>query len=124
MEKLITKSIVLSFINNKKKLYDVEIPFSNVFVLEMENITTNIGHTSKGEFLEFYICGVLNLRLYKDKIDKSVLENLKDSILSITLKFNDNTSKSYNVVWDSTDGIVNTFQDVKEKDNIIEIFIA
>lgn len=124
MEKLITKSITLAFINEDMNLFDIEIPYSSVSVLELECITTTVGHTPSGEFNEFLTCRFLNLRLQKDSIDDQTLEAFKNSIMSITLKFNNNTSKSYNVSWRSEDGIVNSLQQVKEKDNIIKVLIG
>lgn len=124
MKKLITKSISLNFIDKDMKLFDKEIPFSSVCALELKNITTTIGHTADGEFLEFLTCEFLNLRLYKEKIQKSVLEALNKSILSIELKFNNNTSISYNLCWDSKDGIRNSLQKVSEENGIIKVFVG
>lgn len=124
MEKLITKSITLAFINEDMNLFDIEIPYSSISALELECITTTVGHTPSGEFNEFLTCRFLNLRLHKDLIDNSTLEAFNHSIMSVTLNFNNNTSKSYNVSWHSEDGIVNQLQQVKEKDNIIKVLVG
>lgn len=123
-EKLITKSIILSFINNDKKIFNKEVEFSSICALELEDISTTIGHTAKREFLEFLTCKYLNLRLYKDKIEKSVLEALNKSILSIELKFDNDTSISYNLSWNSNDGITNLLQSISEEKGIIKVFVG
>lgn len=123
-EKLITKSIILSFINDDKKIFNKEVEFSSICALELEDISTTIGHTAKGEFLEFLTCKYLNLRLYKDKIEKSVLEALNKSILSIELKFDNDTSISYNLSWNSNDGITNLLQSIIEEKGIIKVFVG
>lgn len=124
-EQLLTKSITISFIDKDEKPFDIDIPFQYICVLELEDITTTIGHTPTGEFLEFLNCNVLNLRIYKEKVDKQVIDTLKNfSILCIKLNFNNETCKAYNVKWYSKDKIHNQLQDVYDEDTIIRVLIA
>lgn len=121
---LITESITVSFINEKGKIVDINIPFNSISVLEMEDVTTTIGHDSKGEFIEFYNCGTLNLRLFKDKVDTSIIDEfINNSVLSLKLNFNDGTSRAYNVKWYSDDKITNELQTIYDDDNIFGIDI-
>lgn len=123
-ERLITKFITISFIGKKEKLMTIDIPFENVYVLELEDITTTIGHTSDGEVLDFLNCKRLNLRLYKDKLDEKTIDVIKkNSIISVGLNFENGGSKTYNVAWYTDDKIVNLLQRVEDKDNIIKITV-
>ena len=119
-----TNSITLTLIEKKDKLLNIEIPFDKIYVLEIEGITTTIGHNENGEFMEFLHCSTLNLKVYKNKIKSELLQQIKEkSILSITLNFNDNSCKSYNVPWSSDDFVNNKLQNIKEEDDIIKIII-
>lgn len=123
-ERLITKSITISFIDKNEKLMTVDIPFEKVYVLELEDITTTIGHTSDGEVLDFLNCKRLNLRLYKDKLDEQTIDVIKkNSIISVGLNFENSGNKTYNVAWYTDDKIVNLLQRVEDKDNIIKITV-
>ena len=65
---ILTKSIDLWLINSNEERIILNIPFSNIYVLELEDISTTIGHNSKGEFMKFLTCKKLNLQLYKSKL--------------------------------------------------------
>lgn len=58
---LTTKSIHLWLINNKDENITLHIPFSYVYVLELEDVFTTVGHIDKGEFMEFLNCKKVNL---------------------------------------------------------------
>lgn len=120
-----TKSIKLSYINEKDELLDITLPITSVYVLEIEDITTTIGHNKDMEVLEFLKCGCLNLKLYKKKVDSKLISILeKYMILSITLNFDDDTTKSYNVPWYySSDNIKNALQMISVDKDIINILI-
>lgn len=80
------------------KIINKTIPFSSVCSSSLFDIKTDIGHTKEGEFLEFYTANVTDLRIYKKRVDSSLLDALKKySIISIKLDFNDKTCNSYNV---------------------------
>lgn len=120
-----TQGIKLTLIDKKEKLFEIGLPVTCVYVLELEDITTTIGHNKDMEVLEILKCGCLNLRIYKNKVDKKLISILKNNmILSITLTFDDNTHKSYNVPWYySTDGKKNILQNISIKDDILRIII-
>ena len=123
-KKIITKSIDLWLINSNEEKITIHIPFSNIYVLELEDVSTTVGHNSKGEFMEFLICKKLNLRLYKNKLTSKEYQQLFDyDILSITLNLSDNTSKSYNVVWNSNNNR-NDLQFIKVEKDIVKIFVG
>ncbi len=121
---IVTKSINLWLIDANDNKITLTIPFANIYVLELENITTTVGHNSKGEFMEFLICNNLNLKLYKEKLtDEEYTALYSHDILSITLNFNNNTSKSYNVIWKFVNNR-NSLQVVDEDQTILKIFIG
>ncbi len=123
-KKIITKSIDLWLINSNEERITFNIPFSNIYVLELEDISTTVGHNSQGEFMEFLVCKKLNLCLYKSKLSAKEYKQLFDyDILSVTLNLSDNTSKSYNVVWDLNNNR-NTLQFIKEEKDILKIFVG
>ena len=121
---ILTKSIDLWLINSNEERIILNIPFSNIYVLELEDISTTIGHNSKGEFMEFLVCKKLNLQLYKSKLTSKEYRQLHDyDILSVTLNLNDNTSKSYNVVWNFSNNR-NNLEIIKEEKDILKIFVG
>ncbi len=122
--KIYTTSIKISLLTKDDKIIDLKIPYSQVFVLELTDITQSIGHNLNGEYYEFLTCQTLNLKLYQDQISPDNLKLLKQhDILSLTLFFNNHTSKSYNVVW-NLKANHNLYEKKTTKDNILSILIS
>ena len=121
---VLTKSIDLWLMNSNEKTLTLHIPFSKIYVLELEDIRTTIGHDAKGEFLEFLTCKKLNLCLYKNKLTENEYKELFNyDILSLTLNLSDNTTKSYNVEWNLSNKR-NSLELIKEEKDILKILIG
>ena len=121
---IIIKSINLWLLDKGDNKKDLVIPFFKIYALELQDVTTTVGHNSKGEFIEFLNCNFLNLRLYKDKLTREECEILRNyDILSITLNLSNNSSKSYNVNWDLVNNR-NKLQIIEEEKDILKIFVG
>lgn len=92
--------------------------------LSFFDVRTDIGHANEGEFLEFFIAMVTDLRIYKDKIDDFLIDILNEcSVISINLNFIDKSCKAYNVRWKSDNRVRNGAQEVEDLGDVLRIMI-
>ena len=122
---LITSIELSLYHNNENDLIELNIPISNVEVLNIKKISNSIYYLKDGKYDNITVCDGLELRLLLDKLSKKTSKLLLEDIcvFSISLLFNNKSKKYYNLPYKSIYGEKNELQTIYKKDNKIIIII-
>lgn len=93
-------------------LIKLKIPISAIEVLEIHKISTSIEYLKEGRYDNLTTCGSLVIRLSIDELGEKTVKVLLDDIclLSITLLFDNEDKKYYNLPYHSNDGEKMTYK--------------
>lgn len=124
-KKSIIKSVELSLYHNyDEDLTKLDIPISNIEILEIDKITSKIIYLKDGHYDNIDKCGCLELKIRTDNLDENTIKILSEDICLFTVSIEfDDCIKHYNLPYDSDDGELNNYQYIKYKDNTIYILV-
>ncbi len=118
--------IRLSYSMADKKLLDLDISFGGIKHFEINNITSTISHSTKGELLEFIDCGRLELIIYKNKLKESEINILLNSVIrlfSVGVFLENGKKDFYNLPYYSNEGSKNDLQFIYDDEDVVRIIV-